>query len=908
MMFTVGFSMRNSALLESILSSQSAPGNPYYRHWLTYDEESQMFGPDPTTVQETVNYFTSLGFHVSTRGLLSISFQGTVGQVDQAFQTQIVDARTANGSVFMSPQLPTALPAPLATSIASLNGLDTLTVAHPEHFVAPFIEQLPAAEQARYIELAASTNWTNAWAAFNVSNHPFMWIYSPHHHYDQFISMATLDSIYNASPLLQQGYTGNSTGTRINIAIVMGGGINPDDLETFSNILWGNPYQLYNPNPALSRLVAVPVDGTFTTNGTLHYVDGLSGEMALDMEYSSTMAPGARITAVYGPCLCTNVLDDDYAKVLAMTPIPTVVSNSWGGDEDGWPNLYGPNWNNAITMHNYFMLIDARGSSVIASSGDGGGFDVATGMLAPSFPASDPYVLSVNGLRTAVADAAGKIFPTNPDLGIANITISEEPNNVNGPVYLPNYPTHVARAAQIAYQQFWYVPFSNYTLLRAPPEASGGMGTSYWFNQSWWQHGWNVPDLGRSLGSGIGAEADFNETIFFDGGWEFFFGGTSFACPTVAGELAVVADYLLAHGLSPYFGNVNTAVWLVANAWYNGNLTLNPFYDVTLGASYWANQGESAAWSWPPGQKLPHTPSGYPDYGNTSVGFDFPTGWGSMDVNNFAIDLYHLYTLPGQFAALSGSSWAPQAWANFAVNQTYTLHVNATPSLVASSPKVTVVYHPESGSPISVQPAITYTTTPSAGYSFTLDTSSATYGGPGYVIFEIGNASNPSSGFAYSWLAPHIPAGTLAVTVTSPGSSSIPGGYPEYNWALGIGFNFPGAFGPFYPNTFTVHVTLNGNPVYNAVVTAQIASAAGLPAWAGSQAQAIYNFRGASVGGTTMTMSQSFTNLTGDALVYTWNVWQPTTYYVNATFGPNRAATTYDVTPPPNIVPWDNYG
>ena len=96
----------------------------------------------------------------------------------------------------------------------------------------------------------------------------------------------------------------------------------------------------------------------------------------------------------------------------------------------------------------------------------------------------------------------------------------------------------MTKAAGLHNQSYWYVPAenSNLTLYKAPPEASGGFGFSYNFLQPWWQHAVGVPNIGRSLGSGVAAEADFNLSIFFDGVPNFLYGGTSFACPTTAGH------------------------------------------------------------------------------------------------------------------------------------------------------------------------------------------------------------------------------------------------------------------------------------------------------------------------------------------------------------------------------------
>jgi Pro-kumamolisin, activation domain/Subtilase family len=912
--FTIGFQLQNQSLLEQILTEQQTPGSPLFHQWLTGAEEAQMFGPNPVVVQNTVNYFTSLGFQVATQGPLSVSFKGPAAQVNSAFKTQLVNVKLGSGAEGMLNSEPLSLPSAIAGSVASVNGLDTTTVAHVEHFIDPSaLSDIVDASQLPTTALGtalASQNWVNISQAYNYTNHAFLWFQYFSHSQNrqitwQTLTPAALNVLYNGTQLLDQGYNGDSTGTPIRIAIVMAGGINPGDIKGYGQLVFNNPNAIWN------RLVPMPIDGSFTTNGTLTYTDGDSGEMALDIEYSATMALGATIMPVYGPCLCTNVLDDDYAAIdaLPQSQLPNIISNSWGGEEDTFGNLYGPNWQNSLTMHYYFMLLDARGSTVIASSGDGGGLDwngqgdSGTGVLSGSFPATDPYVLSVNGVRTSASDPSGAVFPKTDTIGLANVTIYT----------LHNWPVHVESATQISYQSFWYQPTSNKTLYNAPPEASGGFGTSYWFNQSWFEHGIGVPDLGRSLGSGVSAEADFNQSIFFDGGWEFLYGGTSFACPTTAGELALIEDYLSAHGHGSFLGDGNVPAYWVANAFWNGNLTLVPYYDIkSNGTSYWGNFAVSQGYSWPPGQKFPHAAQGWTVYGNTTRGWDFPTGWGTINVYNFARDLNILESMPGTVMTLNtaASAFDVGKWSNMVLNQTYTIHLNASTAFAASNPVVTVKFMGADGVNSTLQPALTAAIVPTSGLNFQLDTSISPFDTPGLIFFEVGNSTTHSAGFAYTWISYPIPAGNLTVKVVSPGESAMVGGYAQFNpWPFG--YDAPIQVSPScctYPNTFTVQVTFQGRPVYDAQVDAMISDPT-LLAWQDSKIQGATDSLGkGSAYLSSPIVSQTFTNLSGFALVNTWNVISPTSYTVTATYGTASASTTYGIVPGPNVGTSDNYG
>ncbi|MCI4335788.1 MAG: hypothetical protein L3K17_01125 [Thermoplasmata archaeon] len=905
--FTIGFALQNESELTQILAAQASEGSPMFQHWLTLQQENQMFGPNPVEVQNTINYFTSLGFRVATEGPISISFIGPAASTNAAFKTTLVNVKE-NGATAITNAAPLSLPGQIANGISTVNGLNQLNVAHVTSFVDPALTGDMAASLAMTpsdlsTSLSTPTTYLNTSQAYNFTNAAFLWFryFSMHHKAFetwQTITPGSLDKIYGAYPLLNAGINGNSTGSPITVALVMAGGINPSDIQEYGQLVFNNPKAIFD------RLVPVPVDGSFTDNGTLTYTDGDSNEMALDIDYSATMALGAKIMPVYGPCLCTNVLDDDYATIDAMLKVPNVVSNSWGGEEDTFGNLYGPNWQNTLTMHHYFMLLDARGVTILASSADGGGFDTGTGMLSGAFPATDPYVLSVDGTRAAETDGSGVAFPYTDSLGLANLTIDT----------LINWPVHVEQATQLQYQSFWYQPIANTTLYNAPPEASGGFGTSYWFNQSWYQNGIGVPNLGRALGSGVGAEADFNETIYFDGGIEYFYGGTSFACPTTAGMFGLIDDYLLDHGHSAYLGDGNVPVFTVGNAWLNGNLSLVPYYDVVNnGTSYWGNYGVEKGYSWPPGQKFPMSPQGYTTYGNTTKGWDFPTGWGSINVANFATDLAALESLPGTFQIINTTtnSFNVGAWDYMVLNQSYTVHLNASASFGASNPTVTVEFFAQNGQKSTMQFPLTAVFTPTLGFNFVLDTSISPFNGPGLIIFESGNDSTHTAGFAYTWISWPAPPGTLTVTVVDPQQSSEVGGYAQFNpWPFG--YDAPVSVSPScctaYPNSFTVQVTFNGHAVYNAQVDATVPSASVL-AWQGSPIQGVTQGDGRpSHELTSAILSQTFTNTSGYALVYTWNVIAPTSYFVNATYGSAIGGTTYTMTPGPNVGTTDDYG
>jgi len=67
--------------------------------------------------------------------------------------------------------------------------------------------------------------------------------------------------------------------------------------------------------------------------------------------------------------------------------------------------------------------------------------------------------------------------------------------------------------------------------------------------------------------------------------------------------------------------------------------------------------------------------------------------------------------------------------------------------------------------PVAVHPALTPAT---GGYTFSLSTVAAPMNTPGLLIFTLGNATDPSSAFSYSWVSWALPSsGSLSRTLGS---------------------------------------------------------------------------------------------------------------------------------------------
>lgn len=168
--------------------------------------------------------------------------------------------------------------------------------------------------------------------------------------------------------------------------IELGGGYNEGDLATYFG-------QLGVPAPGV---VSVSVDGAHNNPGD---PNGADGEVALDIEVTGALAPGARIAVYFAPNSDRGFLDAITQVIHDTTNNPKVVSISWGSAEASWTGQA------MSTMDQVFQTAASLGVTICVAAGDSGSGDGVNDQRAHvDFPASSPYVLGCGGTRL---DASG---------------------------------------------------------------------------------------------------------------------------------------------------------------------------------------------------------------------------------------------------------------------------------------------------------------------------------------------------------------------------------------------------------------------------------------------------------------------------------------------------------------------
>lgn len=288
-----------------------------------------------------------------------------------------------------------------------------------------------------------------------------------------------------------------------------------------------------------------------------------NSETTLDAEWTSGMAPGARIRVYCAGSLEDAALDQCFQQILADLPSePSIhqVSISLG---------LGETYLDAGQLDadaQYFAALASQGVTVVVSSGDGGSTpdDLGsgpgnTGPLQAESYASDPSVTAVGGTSLALDPATG------------------------------------LRASEAAW-------------------PLGGGGTSLHFPRPAWQTGPGVPPGPYRLVPDLSLPADPAKGAYVVyGGVARKYGGTSWGAPTLAGFCALINQGRALQGMAPV-GLLNPLLYPLGGG--------ASFYDVTSGNNAGGPQSGGSYAATPGYDEV--TGLGAPDFGNLLTALTTP--------------------------------------------------------------------------------------------------------------------------------------------------------------------------------------------------------------------------------------------------------------------------------------------
>jgi subtilase family serine protease len=358
--------------LRQLLEQQQDKSSPNFHKWLTPDQFGKQYGPADTDIQAVTDWLTSRGFTGIKvgAGRTTVEFSGNVGQVRNAFQTEIHHFQV-NGKMHVAnvsdPQIPAAL-APVVAGVLSLHDFRPKAQVHQ---LGTF----------RKTKATGEVKPLFTFAGCGTSNAPVP-CYA--------VGPGDFAKIYNVP------YTPTTMdGTGVTIAIVQDSNLNVADVQQFRS-LFGLPANFDSNNIILNG----PDPGIQGPDS----VTGDEIEADLDAQWAGAVAPGATVKLVVSEdsqSIGTFGIDLSAIYIIDNNIAP-ILSESFGSCEAGLgtagEQFYIKLWQQA----------SAQGITVILSSGDSGSAacdpaaapanqDVATQGLNVSGLASTAYNVAIGG-------------------------------------------------------------------------------------------------------------------------------------------------------------------------------------------------------------------------------------------------------------------------------------------------------------------------------------------------------------------------------------------------------------------------------------------------------------------------------------------------------------------------------
>lgn len=516
---SIALPLQNQAALVQLLHDLRDPSSPSYHQYLKTGEFATRFGATDAQLQAVKDFLTQHGIPARNIAVspnhTRVTFTATTAVVESAFGVAINDY-TYQGQTFYSASGDPVLPADL--HVKAVFGLDD-GVQWQAHNIqnlhpTPAPKGLGAGPSGFGPEqIATAYNWPDI--------------------------------------------TDTANGAGATIAIATAFTYRLADVKKFWST-YGLPTHTFVAN--------TPIGGT---------TNELNGETTLDIERSSSMAPGATIH-VYECATPANANFDAEFQQIAADNTADVVTTSWGLNEtqSGLGSI--------SAEHDAFVQMTTQGQIVMAAAGDDGSADRTTGSDNADYPSADPFVIA----------AGGTSLTLNGSNQISNEVAWTTVNGQGGTGGADS--KYFAEPAFQASAAGWVSNTScSEDVTSDPALTSTNPGD---FCNAAGNPSRQSSDMSMDANPGTGY------SIYYNGRWEVF-GGTSFVAPELAGLFAILKQQA---GGRVGFGSGPGLVFCTAAV-----NSAESFNDITSG-----NNGLFSA----------------------GTGWDHPTGWGTPNASLFLTD------------------------------------------------------------------------------------------------------------------------------------------------------------------------------------------------------------------------------------------------------------------------------
>lgn len=505
--FRLYLGWNNPSAVEALAKSVSDPHSSAYGQYLTPAQFRQQFAPSQSQVGAVQSWLRSQGFNVeyTPQNNHYVSAEGTVAQAQTAFGASF-GMYSVNGLTVRSPSADVSVPSALAGVVSGVVGLDDsaqfVVTNHTSGDAPPPAAFVTGTPCSTYWGEKQAVGFTNPYGAGTLPYAPCG--YTP----------AQIKGAY--------GISSTYDGSGQTVAII--------DAYAAPTILQDvNQWSVNRGLPQMqgNQLTQVVAPGTYhhPERGQKQDPQGWYGEETLDVESVHGMAPAANIVYVGAP---NNFQDLDAAlNHVVDKHLAQIVSNSYGFNTELVPFGF------LKPVEDTILQGVVEGIGIYFSSGDNSDESLVEGFVTTDWPASSPFVTAVGGTTLAAGASNNYLFETGWGTTTSSWTGSSWSPAAPGS-WLYGAGGGVSRIfPEPSYQQ-GVVPNAVFT-------AQGHTGRA-------------VPDISAladpNAGYIVGETQTFPDgSVKYD---EYRLGGTSLACPIMAGIMAL-ADQ--AHGSPHGFAN-----------------------------------------------------------------------------------------------------------------------------------------------------------------------------------------------------------------------------------------------------------------------------------------------------------------------------------------------------------------
>jgi len=493
--FRVYLAWNNPSAIEALAQAVSNPADSNYGRYLTPAQFRQQFAPSQAQINTVQAWLRSQGFTVeyTPQNNHYVSAEGTVAQAAAAFSTTF-GMYSIRGLTLRSPSAEVSIPDTLAGVVSGVIGLDdSAQLVHTNHTTgdapppAAFVSAEPCSS---YWGQQQAVGFTNPYGTTPLPYAPCG--YTP-------------QQIKGAYGLGSTSLDGSGQ----TVAII-------DAYAAPTIVADVNQWSINRGIPTLhgGQFSQVVAPGTYhhPERGLKQDPQGWYGEETLDVEAVHGMAPGADIVFVGAP---NNFQDLDAAlNHVVDRGLAQIVSNSYGWDTEPLaPGVIKP-------FEDTILQGAIEGIGIYFSSGDNGDESLVEGYITADWPASSPFVTAVGGTTLAIGSANNYLFETGWGTYTSTWTGTNWSPAAPG-TWLYGGGGGVSRIFAEPSYQVGVVPSSVFS-------AQGRTGRA-------------VPDVSANADPNTGYL--IGETQTFPDGTvkysEYRLGGTSLACPLVAGIMAL---------------------------------------------------------------------------------------------------------------------------------------------------------------------------------------------------------------------------------------------------------------------------------------------------------------------------------------------------------------------------------